>query len=106
MLDRQMSMISLAQKAGKVLSGEFSVEKGLKEGDVVLCIVATDASDNTKKKFKNMCTYRSIDMLELADKEQLGRTIGKQQRATLGITDEGFKKGILKHHRGETMNDS
>lgn len=104
MLDRQLSMVSLAMKAGKVLSGEFSVEKGLKEGQVVLCIVAEDASDNTKKKFKNMCTYRSIDMIELTDKEQLGRTIGRQQRAVLGITDEGFKKGILKHHRGEKMN--
>lgn len=106
MIDRQMSMISLAQKAGKVVSGEFSVEKGLKEGEVVLCIIASDASDNTKKKFNNMCTFRSIDMIVLADKDQLGKTIGKQQRATLGITDEGFKKGILKHHRGGTMNDS
>lgn len=104
MLDRQLSMVSLAMKAGKVLSGEFSVEKGLKEGRVVLCIVAEDASDNTKKKFRNMCNYRSIDIIVLSDKEQLGRTIGRQQRATLGITDEGFKKGILKHHRGEMMN--
>lgn len=104
MLDRQLSMVSLAMKAGKVLSGEFSVEKGLKEGQVVLCIVAEDASDNTKKKFRNMCNYRSIDIIVLSDKEQLGRTIGRQQRATLGITDEGFKKGILKHHRGEMMN--
>lgn len=102
MLNRELSMISLAMKAGKVLSGEFSVDKGIKEGDVVLCILAEDASANTKKKFNNMCTYRSVPMIELADKEQLGRTIGKQQRATLGITDEGFAKGILKHHRGES----
>lgn len=106
MHDRQLSLISLAMKAGKVLSGEFMVEKGLKEGEVVLCIVAKDASDNTKKKFNNMCKYRSIDIIELADKEQLGRIIGKKFRATLGITDDGFKSGILKLQRGETMNGS
>ena len=106
MLKRELSLISLAMKAGKVLSGEFAVEKGLKEGEVVLCILAEDASGNTKKKFNNMCTFRSIDIIELTDKEQLGRTIGKKYRATLGITDEGFKRGILKLHRGETMNDS
>lgn len=102
MLNKELSMISLAMKAGKVLSGEFSVEKGLKEGEVVLCIVAEDASANTKKKFNNMCTYRSVQLIELSDKEQLGRTIGKRHRATLGITDEGFAKGVLKHHRGES----
>ncbi len=105
MHDRQLSLISLAMKAGKVLSGEFMVEKGLKEGEVCLCIVAKDASDNTKKKFNNMCDYRSVRLIELADKEQLGKIIGKKFRATIGITDEGFMNGILKLHRGEDMSD-
>jgi len=106
MLNRELSLISLAMKAGKVLSGEFMVDKGIKEGQVLLCIVAEDASDNTKKKFSNMCAYRSVELIELTNKELLGNTIGKKYRATLGITDEGFKDGILKLHRGVTMNDS
>lgn len=106
MLKRELSLISLAMKAGKVLSGEFMVDKGIKEGQVLLCIIAEDASDNTKKKFNNMCAYRSVELIEFADKELLGKTIGKRFRATLGVTDEGFKDGILKLHRGGTMNDS
>lgn len=81
-------------KAGKVVSGEFSVETAIKSGDVLLCIVAEDASENTKKKFKNMCTYRNIDLIEFGDKITLGGAIGKEFRATLGVVDEGFAKAI------------
>lgn len=81
-------------KAGKVVSGEFSVETAIKDGQVFLCIVAGDASDNTKKKFKNMCTYRNIDLIEFGDKTLLGAAIGKEFRATIGIVDEGFAKTI------------
>lgn len=81
-------------KAGKVVSGEFSVETAIKKNEVILCIVATDASDNTKKKFKNMCTYRNLDLIELGEKTSLGGAIGKEFRATIGIVDEGFAKAI------------
>ena len=42
-------MIGLAQKAGKVASGEFSTEKAVKTGKAYTVIVADDSSDNTKK---------------------------------------------------------
>lgn len=94
-MDKTLSLLGLAMKAGKVLSGEFSVEQGIKDGSVSLCIIATDASDNTKKKFNNMCTYRSIQLIELSTKAGLGQAIGKEYRATLGLTDDGFVKAIL-----------
>ena len=50
-----LSLIGLATKAGRTVSGEFSTEKEVKSGRAALVIVADDASDNTKKKFKNMC---------------------------------------------------
>ena len=48
---RALSMIGLAQKAGKVASGEFSTEKAVKEHKAYMVIVADDSSDNTKKNF-------------------------------------------------------
>lgn len=81
-------------KAGKVVSGEFMVETAIKSEEVFLCIVASDASANTKKKFNNMCTYRNIDLIEFGDKAMLGNAIGKEMRATIGIVDEGFAKTI------------
>ena len=55
--DKTLSMLGLAQKAGKVASGEFSTEKAIKSGKASIVIVADDSSDNTKKMFKKMCDY-------------------------------------------------
>ena len=49
--DKALSMIGLAQKAGKVVSGEFSTEKAVKTGKAVMVVVASDSSDTTKKMF-------------------------------------------------------
>ena len=57
--NKALSMIGLATKAGKVASGEFCTEKEVKSGRAYLVIVADDASDNTKKKFQNMCGFLS-----------------------------------------------
>ena len=53
-LNKSLSLLSLATKAGKTKSGEFLTEKAVKEGDAYLVIVAADASDNTRKRFQNM----------------------------------------------------
>ena len=45
-------MLGIATKAGKTVTGEFSTEKAVKEGSAYLVVVAGDASNNTKKKFK------------------------------------------------------
>ena len=51
--DRIYSMLGLAMKAGKVVSGEFAVDKSIKDGSAWLVIIASDASDNTTKKFSD-----------------------------------------------------
>ena len=45
MQDKALAMLGMATKAGKVVSGEFSVEKAVKEGKAWLVLVAEDASD-------------------------------------------------------------
>ncbi len=95
--DKVLSLISLATKAGKTVSGEFSTEKEVKSRRAAAVIVAGDASDNTKKKFKNMCDYYHVPICFYKDKDTLGHAMGKQFRASLAILDEGFAKGIRKN---------
>ena len=96
-LNKALSLISLATKAGKTVSGEFCTEKEVKTGCAELVIVADDASDNTKKKFKNMCEFYEVPIYFYGDKDTLGHAMGKQFRASLAVTDPGFAKGIMKH---------
>ena len=66
--NKALSLIGLATKAGKTVSGEFSTEKSVKTGKGYLAIVAGDSSENTKKKFRNMCTYYEVPLYILSDK--------------------------------------
>ena len=96
-LNKALSLISLATKAGKTASGEFCTEKEVKSGKAELVIVADDASDNTKQKFKNMCEFYEVPIYFYGDKDTLGHAMGKEFRASLAVIDHGFAKGIMKH---------
>lgn len=91
-----LGMLGLAAKAGKIVSGEYSVEKALKEGRAYLVIIAGDASENTKKHFRDMCSFRNVPIRILGNKEELGNCIGKGFRANAALTDPGFAESILK----------
>ena len=87
--------MGLATKAGKVVSGEYMTAKTVREGQVHLVIVAMDASDNTKKKFRNTCEFYQVPIYFYSDKVSLGKSMGKEFRASLGILDKGFAQGII-----------
>lgn len=90
------SLLGLAQKAGKLASGELAVEKAVKSGQAKLVIMATDCSVATKKNYRDMTTFYNVELFELYSKEQLGACIGKMYRATLAVTDTGFCTAIKK----------
>ena len=94
---KALPLVSLATKAGKTASGEFLTEKAVKAGKASLVIVADDASDNTKKKFRNMCDFYGVPIYFYKDKDTLGHAMGKEFRASLAVLDAGFAKGIMKH---------
>jgi ribosomal protein L7Ae-like RNA K-turn-binding protein len=89
-------MIGLAQRAGKVVSGEFATEKAVKQRKAAAVVVAGDSSDNTKKNFRDMCTYYNVPYYEYSDKETLGNAIGKQFRASLAVIGANFGDQIKK----------
>ena len=97
--DKVLSMLGLAAKAGNIASGEFSTEKSVKEGKAYLVIVAGDASDNTKKHFRDMTTFYEVPMFIYSEKENLGHAIGKEFRASLSVNNEGFAKSIAEKIR-------
>ena len=91
-----LNMIGLATRAGKTVSGEFSTEKAVKGGKACLVIVSEEASGNTKKLFTDKCTYYKVPICYFGGKGELGHAIGKEMRASLAVTDEGFAKAIVK----------
>lgn len=95
MVDRVYSFLGLATKAGKLVSGEDTCERCLKSGKVFLVIVSADASDNTKKKFSDMCKYRDVEIRFFGEKILLGGCIGKDTRSVIAVTDGGFAGRLM-----------
>ncbi len=93
------SYIGLAMKSGSLVSGEFATEKSIQSKQAKLVIIALDASNNTKKKFKNKCTYYDVPLCFFGTKQELGKAIGKELRSTVGVTNTGLANGIKKQIR-------
>ncbi|HOQ06212.1 MAG TPA: ribosomal L7Ae/L30e/S12e/Gadd45 family protein [Clostridiales bacterium] len=93
--NRIYSFLGLATKAGKLISGDDTCERTVRKGKVRLVIVAEDASENTRKKFEDICSYRNIAMRFFGKKEKLGRYIGKSMRSVVAVIDGNFSKRLL-----------
>ena len=91
-----LSLIGLATKAGKTMSGEFSTEKAVKTGVACVVLVSEEASENTRKKFQNMCTFYEVPLYFYGTKLELGAAMGKEFRASLAVTDPGLSNAIIK----------
>ena len=94
--NRILSLVGLATKAGKTVSGEFSTEKAVKTGTAYLVIVSEEASGNTKKKFQNMCSFYQVPIYFYGTKLELGAAMGKEFRASLAVNDRGLAEAIRK----------
>ena len=94
-MNRQiLSLLSLCQRAGKMKTGEDTVEKAIQKKEAKLVIIPEDASDNTKKKFTNKCKHYDVPLLITSTKDILSSIIGKDNRSTFAIIDENFANKI------------
>ncbi len=101
-MNKVLSLLGLACRAGAVLSGEFSVENAVKKGKAKLCILAVDASDNTRKLFHDKCSSYNVPIIETGTKEELGKAIGKEYRASVAVTDQSFADGRIRKYKEES----
>ncbi len=94
-----ISLIGIAKKAGKVLSGTErvvdSIRKKEKNG-VKLLLCSADASQNTVKRIGNTSSFYTIPFYKLTiNKDELARIIGSDSLVSvIGITDAGFCKAM------------
>ena len=71
----------------------------IRSNEVEFVIIASDASDNTKKKITDKCTSYKVEYVIACTIDELSSAIGKKNRVALGIQDTGFAK-ILKEKIG------
>lgn len=106
MINRVYSMMGLCMKAGKLAYGSDMCEEKIKNAQVKLLVVAENASDNTKRKFENLCNVNGIDFIFFGTIDLISHSIGKDNKAIVAILDEGFAtriKEMLKEIKGANI---
>ena len=93
MLNKVYSMLGLCMKAGKIAYGSDMCEEKIKYKKISMLIVAEDASENTKERFKKLCKDK-IQFVIFGSIEDLSKCIGKENKAVIGIQDAGFGNKI------------
>ena len=95
--------LGLCMKAGKLVSGEDQVIDAVRKGSTALVIVALDASENSKKRYADKCTFYKIQTVVFGSCDNLGKCTGKKKRAALAVMDQGFAKALneklLQYHQ-------
>ncbi|BDG35182.1 YlxQ family RNA-binding protein [Geobacillus sp. 44B] len=88
--ERWASLLGLANRAGKVISGEELTVKEIRSGKAKLVLLAEDASENTSKKITDKCSSYGVPLRKVSDRYTLGHAIGKDARVVVAVMDEGF----------------
>lgn len=94
--DKILSYLGLATKAGQTVSGEFCVEKSVRQKKARLVIVSEDASKASQKNFRNICTYYKVPLYFFGSREKLGAVCGKESRVSMAVLDEGLAKAAIR----------
>lgn len=95
-----LGLIGLAARARKICFGADSVALEMKKRKVFLVVIATDASDRTKEKFKKIGEEHNIPVMIEGEIEILSKAIGKSNKAIIGIKNENIAKEVMKIKNG------
>lgn len=87
--EKLLNFLGLAMRAGKLVTGEELTINDIRSNKAKFVFVAADASDNTRKKIKDKCSYYNVSWDESFTQAELSQAIGKI-RMVIGINDQGF----------------
>ena len=92
MNNKFLFMLGLCRRAGKLITGTDLVTKSLPSKKVCLVIYSNDASDNTKKRVTDKCSFYEVECVKAPfSSSEISDAIGKSGAiCTLGITDLNF----------------
>lgn len=79
-----------------LVSGETAVMGAIRDGKAYLVILATDASEQTRKRYADKCAYYGAKHVTFGTMEEIGKAIGKEHRSAVAVIDRGFADEMVK----------
>ncbi|WP_462409273.1 YlxQ family RNA-binding protein [Neobacillus sp. Marseille-QA0830] len=90
-----MSLLGLANRARKIISGEELTVKQIRSGNAKVVLLSADASQNTTKKITDKCNSYAVPIKIVENRYLLGQAIGKEARVVVAVLDDGFAKKLV-----------
>lgn len=90
--ERLGACLSLAQKAGGLVSGYMSLRRACSRRRVVYMVLAENAAALRAAEYRAWCADQEIPYTTLFTKEELGRRIGKTARSAVGLLNPQFRE--------------
>lgn len=103
--DQVLNIIGLAYRARKVITGEDTVLRLLKQNKFKIVFVASDAAIRTIDKFEKKCFYYKTPLNINYNTAELSNAVGKPMCKILAITDQGFFDALMKSLNGGAINE-
>ena len=96
-MDKILSLIGLAKKAGMLEVGEEPTGAAARARSARLLLLADDAAENSYRRLRHFADAGQCLYLRLpATKEALGRAVGRTSCAMAAVTDIGFAEAIAR----------
>ncbi len=105
-MDKALGYLSLACKAGKLITGADQCIDALKRNKAKLIVLASDASDNAQKRADGMLYGRTVPLCRCAyTKTELACAVGANGPVAIAaVCDEGLARAFAAHAVTETKN--
>ena len=88
--ERLGACLSIAQRAGGLVSGYMPLRQACSRRRVVYMVLAENTAAQRAEEYRAWCAEREIPYITLFTKEELGRRIGKTSRSAVGLLNPQF----------------
>ena len=100
-MNKFFNFLGLAKRSGNLIEGYSKCDEERNRKNIFLFIISNDASNSTKKKFKNHCLTKNIVFIEDFSKEELGFSIGREEVKILAVTDKNMANKLYTLYKEE-----
>ena len=84
----RLALLGLAQRAGRAVVGTRAIRTAARSGSVRVLVVARDAAPNAVERVRGAAA--GLRVVRLGTRQTLGRAVGRDSVALVGVTDTGF----------------
>lgn len=94
MVNKVYGLLGICSKAGKLVVGTEAVIEAINKRQIELVIIAKDTSPKSIEKIENICKGKNIAFEIFGSIEENSNSIGKFNKAIIGVKDKNLAKAI------------